>query len=299
MTADTPPSVSAGSFDGVAPEYLLAALQIQQEWGVDVVMGDLPWQVMAEAPRKLRGHQQADQGPPQSRSQVDSAAAGPQAQRVPNANNARPALRQNSTVQPSVSADDILQSANMEELVERSSRIEGLLLARTAMHQLVPSLVKGASILVIGEVPDEEEDRTGQLFAGKSGSLLDQILASIGLSREKVSLAPAIPWRPPGGQRVPQQEMARCLPILQRTIILAAPQYIVTMGASAASMLIGGSFSRIRGQWQELTLPGGTTPLPLLPVVHPLQLSGPSRMVPGIRRTLWHDLLSLAEKAGL
>ncbi|HTM76998.1 MAG TPA: uracil-DNA glycosylase, partial [Devosia sp.] len=71
-----------------------------------------------------------------------------------------------------------------------------------------------AQIMLIGEAPGAEEDRQGKPFVGKSGQLLDRMLAAIGLDRTKVYIANTVPWRPPGNRTPTPEELAICLPFL-------------------------------------------------------------------------------------
>ena len=94
-------------------------------------------------------------------------------------------------------------------------------------------------VMLIGEAPGREEDLQGTPFVGRSGQLLDRMLAAIGLDRTKVYIANTVPWRPPGNRTPTPAEIAVCLPFLHRQITLAAPDFIVSLGAPAAGTLIG------------------------------------------------------------
>ena len=90
-----------------------------------------------------------------------------------------------------------------------------------------------AEIMLIGEAPGAEEDRQGKPFVGKSGQLLDRMLAAIGLDRTKVYIANTVPWRPPGNRTPTPEEMALCLPFLHRQVELVAPKLVMTLGGPA------------------------------------------------------------------
>lgn len=171
---------------------------------------------------------------------------------------------------------------------------EALFLARTATHRLAPVLVENAPFMLVGEVPDADEDRSGALFAGPAGALLDRMLASIGRERSRLSIAPAVPWRPPGGRGVSAAEMRACRPLLLEAIARARPALLVTMGATSLRMLLGDGavLARLRGAWTEIPIPGLESPVPLLPMRHPLQLAAS----PAFRRDAWNDLLVLDDR---
>ncbi|QDH14839.1 uracil-DNA glycosylase [Oecophyllibacter saccharovorans] len=261
-------------------ETLLAALRLQQEWGAEALIEDQPWAVIsAKAPPVQSLH----------------AARTPASVSTPAPVSPQPSQEISAAKDLEEAGEaDVLGAGSFEELAARSGQVAGLSLARTAMHHLHPVQVPQAPFMLIGEVPNADEDRSGQLFAGEAGILLRQVLASIGLSAGQLSMAPAIPWRPPGGRPLSAGERQAALPILQRSIALCRPAFLVTMGATAAAMLLGTEkrLAQLRGQWVEVTVPGLDTPLPLLPTLHPLQLAGG----PAPRRALWKDMLALRRK---
>ena len=95
--------------------------------------------------------------------------------------------------------------------------------------------------MVIGEAPGRDEDRAGLPFVGRSGQLLDRMLAAIGLSRTAEDpragayITNVLPWRPPQNRDPSGDEAALLLPFLFRHIELAAP------GGAAAARLAGGA----------------------------------------------------------
>lgn len=147
--------------------------------------------------------------------------------------------------------------------------------------------VAGAPVMIITDAPDREEDRAGQLFAGRSGILVDKMLAAIGLARSgeaAVYAAPVLPWNPPQNRDPNAQEIAMMLPFLMRHIELAAPKLIVLMGNGPCHALIGKSgMTRLRGTWTEVS---GTPALPMFAPSYLLQNQT-------AKRDAWADLLSL------
>lgn len=253
---------------------VLAALRLHQEWGVDGIMEDMPWDVWEDSPVSSIRARETRPAPPVAQQMTQ--------QQVP-----RRGLKSREAV-----LSEIAGAPDVEALMKASLNLPGISLMRMAKHHLAPVLVEGAPFLLVGEVPNEDEDRHGILFAGAMGTLLDRILASVGLERAQLSMAPAIPWRPPGGQRVSQRDLEACLPVLQRAVALAKPRRIVTMGATPAWMLLQKSsrLSQLRGRWHEADIPGLEEKVPLLPLWHPAQLGGNA----GRRKTLWADMLLLA-----
>ncbi|MCX7863349.1 MAG: uracil-DNA glycosylase [Bacteroidales bacterium] len=111
-----------------------------------------------------------------------------------------------------------------------------------------------AKLMCIGEGPGRDEDLQGRPFVGKSGQLLDKILAACGFSRtENVFIANIVKCRPPNNRAPLPEEKAQCLPYLYKQIELINPTIIVLLGATALNGLIDESLkiTKVRGQWIE------------------------------------------------
>ncbi|MFN3265444.1 MAG: uracil-DNA glycosylase family protein, partial [Deinococcales bacterium] len=87
-----------------------------------------------------------------------------------------------------------------------------------------------ARLMLIGEGPGAEEDRTGRPFVGQAGQLLDQILATVGLSRDIVYIANMVKCRPPGNRNPEPDEIAQCEHWLLEQLKIVRPQLLVTLG---------------------------------------------------------------------
>jgi len=108
---------------------------------------------------------------------------------------------------------------------------------------------KDAEIMFIGEAPGFHEDRQGRPFVGAAGKYLEELLASIGLSREQVYIANVVKCRPPGNRDPQPEEIEACRPYLDKQIELIRPHLIVTLGRfSMQRYFPGASISRIHGQ---------------------------------------------------
>lgn len=123
-----------------------------------------------------------------------------------------------------------------------------------------PGLPQPADWLVLGEPPDEEEERSGGAFAGPAGQLLDNMLRALRLRRSdgtdaepaKLAYLTNVVKCRPAVVRIPQpQELLACEPFLQREIALVRPKVILAMGRFAAQALLQGS------QPEAATLPLG------------------------------------------
>jgi uracil-DNA glycosylase family 4 len=106
-----------------------------------------------------------------------------------------------------------------------------------------------ADIMFIGEGPGFHEDRQGRPFVGAAGQFLEELLASINLTREQVYIANVVKCRPPGNRDPLPEELTACAPYLDRQIELIQPKVIVTLGRfSMARFFPGASISKIHGQ---------------------------------------------------
>lgn len=136
-----------------------------------------------------------------------------------------------------------------------------------------------AEIMFIGEGPGFHEDRQGRPFVGASGNLLEELLASIGLTRQQVYIANVIKCRPPGNRDPLPDELEACRPYLDRQIELIRPKVIVTLGRfSMARYFPGQSITRIHGQVKRV---GNVAYIPLF---HPAAALRNARWMEAIKQ---------------
>ena len=100
------------------------------------------------------------------------------------------------------------QAATLDDLRAALAGFDGCALRDTASNLVFAEGDPASTTLIIGEPPGREEDRSGHPFAGPEGQLLDQMLASIRLTRAELMLTPLLPWRPPGGRPPSPGEIA-------------------------------------------------------------------------------------------
>jgi DNA polymerase len=159
-------------------------------------------------------------------------------------------------------------------------------------------------VMVIGEGPGAEEDASGRPFVGKAGQLLDRMLASIGLYRDKnCYIANVVKCRPPGNRDPAPEEVAACSPFLARQIALLKPHAILCAGRVAAQHILrtGEGINRLRGRFGEYpaafeitgTLQSASlAPIPVLPTYHPSALLRDE----SLKRPAFEDLKLLMAK---
>lgn len=191
------------------------------------------------------------------------------------------------------------QADTLEALREAISAFDGCPLKRTARNTVFARGNPDARVMIVGEAPGRDEDEQGQPFVGQAGHLLDRMFASIGLGPDYVYISNIVNWRPPGNRNPTQDEIAVCLPFIERHIALKAPEILIVAGGVAAQSLlrVTTGITRLRGQWSDYavkTAEGGEsgTTLPALPLFHPSYLL----RRPADKRLAWQDLLQLDKR---
>jgi DNA polymerase len=97
----------------------------------------------------------------------------------------------------------------------------------------------GSRLVLVGEAPGAEEDRTGRPFVGRSGRLLDELLAEAGLDRAQVAFLNVVKCRPPANRPPRSSEVANCSGWLDRQLDLLQGDVICTLGLSAMQRFLG------------------------------------------------------------
>ena len=150
-----------------------------------------------------------------------------------------------------------------------------------------------ARLMIIGEGPGQQEDLTGLPFVGRAGQLLDRILESADIDKDKdVYICNVVKCRPPGNRVPLPEEMDKCRPFLDAQISFIKPKLILLAGATAIQAIMRSKdpVSRIRGKW--LTQASGAR---VMPVFHPSYLlRNDSREVGSPKWLMWQDIKEVA-----
>jgi DNA polymerase len=155
-----------------------------------------------------------------------------------------------------------------------------------------------ADLMFVGEAPGADEDAQGEPFVGRAGQLLTKMVEAMGYGRADVYIANVLKCRPDlpagsAGNRKPlPEEMATCLPWLERQIELIQPKVLVALGTTAVEGLLGTEtpIGRLRGKWLDFR------GIPLMPTYHPSYLLRGEKLAE--KRSVWEDLLAVLEKLG-
>jgi uracil-DNA glycosylase family 4 len=179
-------------------------------------------------------------------------------------------------------------ATSLEELRIILEGFDGCSLKATAGRLVFADGNPLARLMLVGEAPGSEEDKQGLPFVGRSGQLLDRMLAAIGLDRTQAYIANIVPWRPPGNRTPTPVETQICLPFIQRQIELADPDILVTVGQPSTGALLGvQGIMKNRGRW--FSYHTGTREIRAMPVLHPAYLL----RQPIAKRLAWRDMLAI------
>ena len=151
-----------------------------------------------------------------------------------------------------------------------------------------------SDIIFIGEAPGASEDEQGIPFCGQSGMLLDNILASIDLSRKKnIYITNTVFWRPPGNRRPTQYEIDVCRPFVEKHVALVKPKLIVLVGATAATSLLGNhsGISNIRKNTYQYNNKYLSNPIQMMAIFHPAYLL----RQPLKKKDTWFDIIKIQQ----
>jgi uracil-DNA glycosylase len=183
--------------------------------------------------------------------------------------------------------------STMEEIKAHCSHCHRCELGATRTNAVIGRGNPTADLMIVGEGPGQNEDETGLPFVGKSGQLLDKILASVGLTEADVFIANIVKCRPPGNRAPSDAEMNTCRPYLQEQIRMVDPKVILLAGASSVKGLIGDKrgITKIRGEWIEWE---GRL---CMPVFHPAYLLRNQSKEKGQPKWLmWQDIQAVRAK---
>lgn len=283
MTAANPPD----------PARLLDLLHFYQDAGVDEPLEEMPVDRFEESapPAPARDTRQSAAAPADGNGPGESAETP--------APNIAPA-KDKVAAQPPAAVPDEAQAARARELARQAGSIEelrailaefdGCNLKHTAKSLVFADGSPQADIMLVGEAPGRDEDLEGLPFVGRSGRLLDRMLAAIGLDRASAYISNVIPWRPPGNRDPSPLETEICRPFIERHIELMNPKVLVTLGNPSTKLLLRTQtgIMRMRGRWAKHTTSDGFE-IDTMPTLHPAYLL----RNPAHKKLAWRDFLEV------
>jgi uracil-DNA glycosylase len=188
------------------------------------------------------------------------------------------------------SSRSLADGANtIDELEAVIRNFNGCALKKTASKTVFADGNPRADLMMVGEAPSADDDMQGRPFCGTSGQLLDRILAAMGRTRENVYITHTVFWRPPGNRPPTPEEIAICLPLVEKHIALVAPKQLWLLGGVATRALLqkDASISRLRSKTYEYNNTYLNAPIPTMVTFHPTDLlKSPSQ-----KALVWDDIL--------
>jgi uracil-DNA glycosylase len=257
------------------PERARDLLNFYAEAGVDALMGEVPVDRFAAA-------DPPPAAPRIARQTIPQLALEP--------NDRLPSVAPPAPDDAAMAAREAAKSAkSLEELRAILEKFDGCALKATATQLVFADGNPKARLMFVGEAPGRDEDIEGLPFVGRSGKLLDRMLAAVGLDRTSVYIANIVPWRPPGNRTPTPQESQICLPFILRQIELADPDILVCLGGPSAQALLGikDGITKTRGRW--FTFNTGKREIRAMPTFHPAFLL----RSPLQKRFAWRDFLAI------
>jgi uracil-DNA glycosylase family 4 len=185
------------------------------------------------------------------------------------------------------------RAGSLVELQQIMAAFDGCNLKFTAKNLVFADGNPNSDLMLVGEAPGRDEDLEGLPFVGRSGQLLDRMLAAIGRDRSSAYIANAIPWRPPGNRDPSPMETEICRPFIERQIELANPKVLMTLGNPSTKLLLKTQVGimRMRGNWAIHRTPAGLE-IATMPTFHPAYLL----RNPAHKKLAWRDFLEVKAK---
>jgi DNA polymerase len=270
---------------------LHALLAFYAEAGVNDALADKPVNRFAQAARPAEAPRTAPATAAQPPREPGRSLQAPVAQSAPIQRPQPTAVPDEQ--QAAIARQLAAEATSLEGLRERMASFDGCNLKFTAKNLVFADGNPQAHLMLVGEAPGRDEDLEGRPFVGRSGQLLDRMLAAIGLDRNSVYIANVIPWRPPGNRAPTPHETEICRPFIARQIELVGPKVLVHLGGASAKTLLDTTegILRLRGNWRTYTSASGET-VPAMPTLHPAYLL----RTPAHKRLAWRDFLEVEMK---
>jgi len=180
----------------------------------------------------------------------------------------------------------------LEELKKQINSIENCNLKDNSQNLVLGNGNINSPIMLIGEAPGAEEDKSSIIFQGEVGELLNKMLIAIGIKRQNIYCSYAINFRPPEDRKPTTQEIKRYSVFLKEHISIINPKIIILMGSSAMEAVTGinSKISSERGKWKETILKNKTYPVMI--TFNPSYLI----KIPENKRYSWEDLKKIKKK---
>jgi len=141
----------------------------------------------------------------------------------------------------------------IKKLNEEIEKCKKCFLVKTRKNTVPGEGPVSAKIMIIGQAPGAQEDKTGKPFVGRAGKLLNQLLAISKIERKKVFITSPIKCFPPKNRKPTKKEIEICFPWLKKQIEIINPSKIILLGGVAFSIFFPKKdLKDFRGKWMKL-----------------------------------------------
>ncbi len=180
----------------------------------------------------------------------------------------------------------------IEELKKLINSIQNCNLKKNSQNLILGDGSINSPIMIIGEAPGLDEEKTGKTFQGEAGRLLESMLKAINVQKKNVYSSYAINFRPPEDRKPTSQEIKRYSIFLKELISIIDPKILILFGSTAMESVTASRerISNERGKWKEIILKNKTYPLMIT--------FSPSYLLrfPENKRFSWEDLKKIRQK---
>ena len=201
-------------------------------------------------------------------------------------------LNRIKTINISENVDDSQKLEKLEELKKQLNSIENCNLKINSKNLTIGDGDINSPLMIVGETPGYEEDKSGLTFQGEIGDLLKKMFSAININLESIYKTYSINFRPPDDRRPSSQEIKRYSIFLKEHISIIDPKIIILLGGTAMEALTGlnSKITDERGKWKEIILKNKSYPL--------LITYNPSYLLryPEYKRQSWEDLKNIREQ---
>ena len=184
--------------------------------------------------------------------------------------------------------------SSLKELSKECIECVSCSLSKTRTNVVVGKGNEKANLVIIGEGPGEQEDKSGLPFVGRAGKMLDTALAAVNIDPlEDCYITNIVKCRPPNNRKPTASESSACMPWLNKQIELLSPKIIVLAGSTATESFLGVKepISKIRGKWIE------KDNIKYMPIFHPSYLlRNPSKEKGKPKWLTWQDLKKIKKE---
>ena len=184
------------------------------------------------------------------------------------------------------------KNEQINELKKQINSIQNCNLKNNSKNLILGDGNINSPIMIIGEAPGAEEEKTYKTFQGESGILLEKMLSAIKIKKENIYSSYAINFRPPEDRKPTSQEIKRYSVFLKEHISIIDPKIVILFGSTAMESVTFSNerISNERGKWKEIILKNKTYPL--------MVTFNPSYLIrfPENKKFSWEDLKKIKKK---